>query len=395
MGRYIIPPPTSSCSRQGSRPAGEQDEWRVLACDEAHDRAGAPVVSDSQLVIYVVTPYGRKGGSSRVRVFEWLDRIAEPRVVSSYISHHNASASEVASHPVAVLAAERRLRRMAAQQPERLLLHREASPLSRGALERSLLSSSGFSIYDFDDALQWDWGAGSRLRRIAPKAPKTLIAAQTADRVVAGNPVLAEWAAEHNRDVVMIPSCVAPDRYSPKTDYTVGDPPRMGWIGSANNESYLQVVASALREVHRRTGARLTLIGTTRPTLGNLEDIIDRVAWSEPIQYALLSELDVGLAPVPDGLYTRGKSGYKLLQYAAAGTPVVASPVGVNREILSALQMPAPEGADEWADAILDVLTRPVEARAALGRRAREVTELNYSFDAWLPRWRAAMGLGG
>jgi glycosyltransferase involved in cell wall biosynthesis len=352
-------------------------------------------VSDSELVIYAVTPYGRKGGSSRVRVFEWLDRIAEPRVVSSYISHHNARASEVARHPVAVLVAEGRLRRMAAHRPERLLLHREASPLSRGALERRLLSSSAFAVYDFDDALQWDWGAGSHLRRIAPKAPKTLIAAQTADRVVAGNPVLAEWATAHSRDVVMIPSCVAPDRYTWKTDYTVGDPPRLGWIGSAGNESYLQIVGSALREVHRRTGARITLIGTTRPTLGGLEEIIDRVAWSEATQHALLSELDVGLAPVPDRPYERGKSGYKLLQYAAAGTPMVASPVGVNREILSALQMPAPEGADEWAEAIVDLLTRPVQARAALGTRAREVTELRYSFDAWLPRWRDAVGLGG
>jgi glycosyltransferase involved in cell wall biosynthesis len=98
---------------------------------------------------------------------------------------------------------------------------------------------------------------------------------------------------------------------------------------------------------------------------------------------------------VPDRLYERGKSGYKLLQYAAAGTPVVASPVGVNREILTALQMPAPEGTDEWADAVLDVLTWPAQERAALGRRAREVTELHYSFDAWLPRWRDAVGLGG
>ena len=350
-------------------------------------------MQDSQLVIYAVTPYGRKGGSSRVRVFEWLDRIAEPRVVSSYISHHNASAPEVARHPVAVLAAERRLRRMTAEAPERLLLHREASPLSRGALERQLLSASAFSVYDFDDALQWDWG-GSRLRRLAPKPPKTLIATQTADRVVAGSPVLAEWAAEHNRDVVIVPSCVAPDRYRQKTDYTVRDPPRLGWIGSAGNESYLQVVASALREVHRRTGARLTLIGTTRPTLGDLEAMIDRVAWSESSQYALLSELDLGLAPVPNLLYETGKCGYKLLQYAAAGTPVVASPVGVNREILSALQMPGPEGSDEWVDAILDVLTRPMQAREALGRRAREVIELRYSFDAWLPRWRDAVGLG-
>jgi glycosyltransferase involved in cell wall biosynthesis len=328
-------------------------------------------------------------------VFEWLDRIDEPRVVSSYISYRNASPSEVARHPIAVLAAERRLRWMAAQRPERLLLHREASPLSRGDLERRLLAASGFSVYDFDDALQWDWGAGGRLRRIAPKAPKALVAAQTADRVVAGNPLLAEWAAEHSRDVVMIPSCVAPERYRRKTDYTVGDPPRLGWIGSADNEVYLKLVASALREVHRRTGARLTLIGTTRPTLGKLEELIDRVAWSESAQYALLSDLDVGLAPVPDELYERGKSGYKLLQYAAAGTPLVASPVGVNGEILSALGMPAAENADEWADAVLDLLTRPAEARARLGSRAREVTELQYSFDALLPRWREAMGLAG
>jgi glycosyltransferase involved in cell wall biosynthesis len=346
-------------------------------------------------VLYAVTPYGRKGGSSRVRVFEWLDRVAEPRVVSSYISHHNASASEVARRPVAVLAAERRLRRMAARAPELLLLHREASPLSRGALERRLLSAAGFSVYDFDDALQWDWGADSRLRRIAPKAPKALIAAQTADRVVAGNPVLADWAAQHCSDVVVIPSCVAPDRYIRKTDYAVSDPPRLGWIGSPGNQDYLEVVAPALLEVHRRTGARLTLIATARPALGHLEHMIDRVAWSESIQYALLSRLDIGLMPVPDCPYTRGKSGYKLLQYGAAGTPVVASPVGVNREILSALQMPAPEGADEWVDAILELLAGPVQARAALGRRAREVTTRHYSFDAWLPSWRAAMGLGG
>ena len=344
-------------------------------------------------MIYAVTPYGRDGPSSRVRVFEWLDRIAEPRVVSSYISHRNASPSELARHPIAVAAAERRLRWIAAQGPERLLLHREASPLSRGALERRLLSSSAFSIYDFDDALQWDWGAGGRLRRIAPKAPKALVAAQTADRVVAGNPQLADWAADHNRDVVMIPSCVDPARYRRKTDYVVGDPPRLGWIGSADNEVYLNLVAPALQEVHRRTGARLTLIGTTRPRLGALEAMIDRVAWSESGQYALLSELDVGLAPVPDELYERGKSGYKLLQYAAAGTPLVASPVGVNREILSAFGMPAAEGADEWLDAVLDLITRPAQARERLGNRAREVTELEYSFDSLLPRWRAAMGL--
>lgn len=344
-------------------------------------------------MIYAVTPYGREGPSSRVRVFEWLDRIDEDSVVSSYISHRNASPSAVARRPIAVLAAERRLRWMVAQRPEHLLLHKEASPLSRGGLEQRLLSASAFSVYDFDDALQWE--SGSRLRWIAPRAPKTVNAVRTADRVVAGSPELADWAAGHNRDVVVIPSCVAPDRYRLKADYALSDPPRLGWIGTPSSEPNFHHVAPALLEIHRRTGARITFIGHTRPTLGGLEGIIDRVAWSEPAQYRLLSEFDIGLAPVLDDPYTRCKAGYKLLQYAAAATPVVASPVGVNREILSALGMPMPQDAGEWAEAILDMLARSDETRAALGRRAREVVEQRYSFDFWRPSWREAMGLAG
>lgn len=343
--------------------------------------------------IYAVTPYGREGPSSRVRVFEWLDRTSVPYFLSSYISHRNSSPSHIARHPTAVLAAERRLRRMVSVGPQRLLLHREASPLSRGDLERRLLSSSQFAVYDFDDALQWDSGAGGRLRRLAPKAPKAVIAVQNADRVIAGNPVLADWASLHNKDVIVIPSCVSPDSYTQKTDYQVHDPPRLGWIGSPDNEVYLRLLAPALREVHRKTGARLTLIGTTRPNLGDLETFIDRVAWSEAAQHASLADLDLGLAPLPDEPYTRGKCGYRLLQYAAAGTPLVASPIGVNQQILSQLGMPAPGDQDDWVDAILDLLTKSTGARASLGGRARELTLLHYSYDSWLSRWEEAVGI--
>jgi glycosyltransferase involved in cell wall biosynthesis len=342
--------------------------------------------------LYAVTPYGRNGPSSRVRVFEWLDRVECPVAVSGYISHHNADPLELARHPVAVATAERRLRRIAAERPPRLLLHREASPLSRGALERRLLTSAGFSVYDFDDALQVDWGEGGLLRRLAPKAPKALLAVQHADRVIAGSPVLVDWASQHNDDVVLIPSCVSLASYRRKTDYALSDPPRLGWIGSAGNEGYLRIIAPALHEVHRRTGARLTLIGTTRPSLGDLEPLIDRLRWSEATQAEVLAELDVGLAPLPDNPYTRGKCGYKLLQYAAAGTPLVGSPIGVNREILAKLAMPAPE-ADDWATAILDLLNRSAEARATAGARARDVVHADFSYEAWLSRWREAVGI--
>jgi glycosyltransferase involved in cell wall biosynthesis len=340
----------------------------------------------------VVTPYGREGPSSRVRVFEWLDRIDAPVSISSYVSHRNAKPSYLVRHPLAVLEAERRLRRMAARE-QPLLLHREASPLSRGALERRLLSRAQFSAYDFDDALQWDYGSGGLYRRWAPKAAKALIAAKHADRVIAGNSVLADWASEHNDDVVIIPSCVSPEAYRRKTSYELHEPPRFGWIGSADNEAYLLLIAPALREVHRRTGARLTLMGTTSPTLGDLEAFIDRAPWSESAQYASLADFDVGLAPVPDNAYARGKCGYKLLQYAAAGTPAVGSPVGANRQILGEIGMPAPDGADEWVEALLELLAMSATARASAGATAREVVRQRYSFDVWDSRWRSAVEL--
>jgi glycosyltransferase involved in cell wall biosynthesis len=343
--------------------------------------------------MHVVTPYGRAGPSSRVRVFEWLDRVGVDADVSSYVSHRNASPAYLARNPLAVLAAEKRLRGMASRPTVPLLLHREASPLSRGNLERRLLSRSPLTVYDFDDALQWDTGAGGLYRRWAPKAPKAVVGVTYADRVVAGNAVLAEWASAYNADVVVVPSCVSPDSYREKSVYALRDPPRLGWIGSADNEVYLLLVSSALREVHRKTGARLVLMGTTNPRLGDLEEFIERVAWSEAAQYANLADFDIGIAPVPDEAYTRGKCGYKLLQYAAAGVPTVASPVGVNRQILAEFGMPAPEDGDDWVDAIVELLEQPATVREAAARNARAVTRREYSFDAWEARWREAMEL--
>jgi glycosyltransferase involved in cell wall biosynthesis len=344
-------------------------------------------------VIHVVTPYGRAAPSSRVRVFEWLDRITEPHVLSSYLSHRNSSPSFISRHPFATLRAERRLRNMSSERPHRLLLHREASPLSRGHLEERLLESAEFGVYDFDDALQWDRGEGGLLRRVAPKAGKAFVATQCADRVIAGNPILAEWASEHNEDVVVIPSCVAPDAYKMKPDYELRDPPRLGWIGSVDNEVYLRPLARVLREVHRQTGARLTMISSLRPTLGDLEEMIDRVVWSEATQYTTLADFDIGLAPLPDRPYERGKCGYKLLQYAAAGTPVIGSPVGINEQILAQFGMPAPSNDAEWLDAILTLLGRSSSTRAAIGAGARVVTQQHYSYDAWLTKWKQAVGL--
>jgi glycosyltransferase involved in cell wall biosynthesis len=348
--------------------------------------------SIEELVLHLVTPYGRNGGSSRVRVHEWAGRTSADCSVSDYIGHRNASPRYLAGHVREVAAAERGLRQLTAVAPGRLLLHREASPLSRGGLERQLLGSAGFAVYDLDDALHQDHGQGGVLRRWAPKAPKAEGCARAADRVIAGNHLLADWASQHNQDVVVIPSCVAPERYRPKDDYAAGEVPRLVWIGSPGNEPHLRLLTGPLLELHRRVGARLTLIGSPQPTLGALEALIDRIPWSVDVQHMALSDADVGLMPLPDDPYSRGKCGYKLLQYAAAAIPFVASPVGVNAAILQRFGMPAPHTADEWVDALLHLLGAAAD-RQALGRKARQLVKRDWSYDAWLPAWEAAVGV--
>jgi glycosyltransferase involved in cell wall biosynthesis len=342
---------------------------------------------------HAVTPYGRGAGSSRVRVFSWIERTQLSIQVHSYLSHHNADPRQLLKHPLRLRDAERDIRALIAHRPRWLLLHREASPLSRGGLETSLLSASDTAIYDFDDALYQDRGDGPPWRRLAPKAPKVLAAVGRADRVVAGNDILADWASEMARDIVVVPSCVAVEQYREKAHYGVSDPPRLVWIGSAGNEPVLLTIAQELWELNRRCGARLTLIGTTRRSLGPLEGMIDRFAWSERMQHDSLAAADVGLMPLHDDPYSRGKCGYKLLQYAAAGLPAVASPVGTNASILATLGLPGAASAGDWLNAVLAILELSASDRAALGRRAREQVIAQYSYDAWTPRWQEAVGL--
>ncbi|MGY1618361.1 glycosyltransferase family 4 protein [Geodermatophilus sp. SYSU D00691] len=343
--------------------------------------------------VHAVTPYGRRAGSSRVRVHEWADRMQDAVEVHPYADLDGAGPRTLLRHPARVLGAEVSLRELASARPRRLLLHREASPLSRGRLEATLTRSAGVAVYDFDDALYTDTGTGPFYRRLAPKAAKVAAVLGTVDRVVAGNDTLANWAADHHRDVVVVPSCVDPRAYEPKSDYTVGTRPRVGWIGSWSTEQQLLGIAPALRALGDRLGARLVVVGAPGGHLGVLEDMVERVPWSPAAQRAALARFDVGVMPLADTPYTRGKCGYKLLQYLAAGVPSVASPIGVNGEILDRAGAPAARTTDEWTAALTALLEAPAQHRAALGARGRQVVVEHYSFDAWHERWRSAVFL--
>jgi glycosyltransferase involved in cell wall biosynthesis len=313
--------------------------------------------------------------------------------VSEYLGGRSNAPGELLRHPARVVAAEVGLRRLIGQDASSpLLISRQASPFSNGAIESRLLRSSARGVYDFDDALPYTpSGAIDRLwskRRVWERS------VQSADVVIAGNDFLAELAAAVSDAVVVIPSCIEPSDYLVKEDYSIGTAhPVAAWLGSPSTEAHLVSVGPALLQANAATGVRIKLISAGHAELGALEPIVDRVEWDPATVAAEISSADVGIMPLPDTLWNRGKCGYKLLQYAASGLPLVGSPVGVNADILEGANGLAATSASEWADALTAIVTESDSARRARGRAALDAALSRYSYDAWAAAWRTAIGI--
>jgi glycosyltransferase involved in cell wall biosynthesis len=339
-----------------------------------------------------VTMYGAQASSARVRVFDWLRHTKVTAEVSTYADTADMRPRRIVSSPVVVAHAEARLRVLARRRIDRpVVLSREASPLSRGGAERGLLRSGSRGVYDIDDAIYLGL---SGVRRVYGKAERAVAGARAADVVIVGNDILADWAAAHATDVRVIPSCVEPSDYDRKDQWEVSSRPRLVWMGSRSTEQYLLSIAGSLRRVAATTGARLLIISAPRaqehPALAGFTD---RVAWSPASMRPGLREADVALAPLDDTPFSRGKCAYKLLQYGAAGLPIVGSPVGANARALSVLDGISVEAGASWEEAILEVLGESTERRQQRGVSGIKGVSLHYSFSAWEDRWRDALGL--
>ncbi|MFL5338880.1 MAG: glycosyltransferase family 4 protein [Gemmataceae bacterium] len=258
--------------------------------------------------------------------------------------------------------------------------------LSRGELW--LLRRRDVStIFDFDDAV-WLRDSFSpkgihsrrRLRRFAAMI-------QATDAVVAGNDFLAERARQFTdpRRVHVIPTCVEPAAY-PLAAHRAGRHVRLVWIGSSSTLTGLRHFAPTLEEIGARIpGASLKLICDRFAEFRHLPT--RPCVWSEHTQELELAAADVGIAWMPDDDWSRGKCGLKLLQYMAAGLPVVANPVGVHRELIRRGENGfLADTAAEWCEAVRTLAGDP-ELRRKMGAAGRQRVEREFSVAAGARRW--------
>lgn len=278
----------------------------------------------------------------------------------------------------------RRLATMtSARKYDAMWIEKELLPFMPGWLERILLGNSVPYVVDFDDAIFHNYDLHPRRfvrLMLAGKFDRILPASAA---VTAGSRYLADYASEHGaRHVIDVPSAVDAARY-PVAPYPSGDQLRVAWIGSGSTTRHLQTLLPVLAEVATRTDVKLVTIGAS--TLHQPGLAIEQHAWAAASEAALLGSCHVGIMPLPDSPWERGKCAFKLVQYMAAGRPVVASPVGANLEVVSPVVGRLAASDTAWFDALVDCAARPAEW-AEMGRAARARFEAGYSTTAVGPR---------
>ncbi len=207
-------------------------------------------------------------------------------------------------------------------------------------------------IYDFDDAVMVrPSGAYSRAYARPFKSSTRM-----ADCVIAGNTYLANSARQYNANVVILPTGLDTRKYMPCHEKPNDGKLRLVWIGSKSTLKYLEDIVPALLQISKRYNNVILRIIADR-FIKETAIAVEKIPWSLDREAADLAACDIGLAPLFDTPFTRGKCGFKILQYFACGLPVIASPVGVNAELVADGENGCHAyGFDEWTQKLTHLI---------------------------------------
>ena len=348
-----------------------------------------------RLLAVVPSIYDRNP-SQRYRIEQWEPHLRRLGMEIVYQPFEDEELNRVLSHPgqmarkvgLILKALGRRARGLrGVRNFDAVYILREAALLGPPVFERLIYQTGTPFVFDFDDAVFERYVSPSNGYLSYLKFPgKTRTVCRLAAHVMAGNEYLADFARRVNERVTVIPTTVDTEKYTVEPR-AANDVPVIGWTGSYSTAQHLLTLAGALRRLAERERFRLRLVGAPGMSLSALAGVETEVLpWRSETEVADLRPFDIGVMPLPEDRWSRGKCGMKALQYMGLAIPTVCSPVGVNSDIIR-------DGAngllaateDEWVEK-LGLLLRAPDLRARLGQAGRATVEEKYSAAVQAPR---------
>jgi glycosyltransferase involved in cell wall biosynthesis len=331
-------------------------------------------------------PIGKAPGQ-RYRIEQWAPFLEADGIKVDFLTFADARLADLLYIPgrsaakAAAMAAAflRRLSHLAMiRRYQLVLIHRTACLVGPALIERLVALLQRPIIYDFDDSIFVLHTTGTNHRFGWLKFPgKTAAICKLSAHVVVGNSFLADYSRKYNPRVTMIPTSIDTARYQPVDKKSDGNRVVIGWTGTSTSQTYLEMFAPVLRELVERRNVEIRVISDREPQLPGVPYVWQR--WSSETETQDLGILDIGIMPMPDDSWSRGKCSLKALQYMALGIPAICSEVGTNREVIqhgeNGFLASTPQ---EWIRCF-DILIDNPALRARLGREARQTVEQRYS----------------
>lgn len=266
-------------------------------------------------------------------------------------------------------------------QYDLVFIQREAFMLGTCRFERRYAKKSKI-IFDYDDAIWLDLVSGHNRRfRFLKNPDKTKTIISLSKLVFAGNQYLADYALQFNPNVVIVPTTIDTAIYQPA--YNVNkEKVCIGWSGSFSTIAHFETCLDALRSIQKKYGDKVYFKVIGDGKYSNNELGIRGLDWKKETEVKDLQEIDIGIMPLPDDEWSKGKCGLKGLQYMALAIPTIMSPVGVNGTIIrDGVNGFLASGKGEWVDK-LSRLIESAQLRKEMGEKGRETVLTTYSVEA-------------
>jgi glycosyltransferase involved in cell wall biosynthesis len=324
--------------------------------------------------------------SQRYRIEQWAPHLAEDGITIHLLPAIDQDLMKLLHKPghsvekllMTFRALPRRITEaLSVRRYDAVLVHRSATIAGPAFIERLVKQLGRPLVFDFDDAIYLLHTSHANRRFGWLKFPrKTELLCRISDHVVVGNSHLAGYAARFNRNVTVVPTSVDLSRYRPVKRRGNGRIV-VGWTGSSTSQTHLEMFAPILAGITSRSDIEIRVLSDRKPDLPGVDFTWRQ--WSAESEVDEIAAFDIGIMPMPDDEWARGKCALKALLYMAMGIPAVCSPVGANREIITNGEngLLAANG-DDWTQGILRLAEDPA-LRIRLGTAGRQTVEREFS----------------